>query len=86
VVFCQQEINAVAAVSFFSQFCHLYNMYGFGSLTEFQRSSAFFFEPTELLPAKVDEFFKSRPLSEFQSCPILLFIIAPPIYDLSVAL
>jgi hypothetical protein len=81
VVFSQNLIPQHAVKAFFDAFCHIYALLGFGKLAPLPRTEPFRFESSEVIGDKVQEFFRSQPLTEFQQRPTLSFIVAPPIYD-----
>jgi hypothetical protein len=81
VVFCQNDLPRAAVKTYFNEFCHIYRLFGFGNLSPLPTGESFFYEATEALAGKIEEFFRSQPLSEFQTYPTLSFIVAPPIHD-----
>jgi hypothetical protein len=83
VVFCERDLPRAAVKTYFTEFCHIYRLFGFGHLSPLPNVS-FFYEETDTLAGKIEAFFRSQPLSEFQTYPTLSFIVAPPIYDASV--
>jgi hypothetical protein len=81
VVFSHSVIHRQAVECFFSEFSHIYNLLGFGRIAPVPEIECFYFELPDHLATKIDEFFKGYPLSEFRECPVLSFIVAPPIFD-----
>lgn len=81
VVFSELGISPKAVISFFNQFCHIYKMLGFGTLSPFPRFDAFYYVPNDRLSDITENFFKNQSLSEFQEYPLLTFIVGNPIYD-----
>jgi hypothetical protein len=83
VVFCQNDLSRPAIDSFFKEFSHIYQLRGFGRLSPMPRGESVVYETKEGLTNDINKFFQLQPLSEFQTYPIVSFIVAPPIYDRS---
>lgn len=83
VVFCQDNMDHKAVELFFTQFCHIYALLGFGELSPFPRFEAFYYTHAENIVSEINEFFKTQPLSEYQQNQLLTFIVSQPIYDSS---
>jgi hypothetical protein len=81
VVFCQSQIPQQAVRAFFSDFLHVYTLFGFGKLSPMPKIDTFYFEPSDTLRSRIDEFHRTQPLWEFQAEPLLSFIVAPPFFD-----
>ena len=81
VVFALQNIPRGGVEDFMRSLSHSYTQYGFGNMTRYPKDDYFHHVQPSTMKDDITRFFRTMQTVEFQTYPVITFIVSDPIYD-----